>query len=152
MRPHYLQRYRFMTSAPTANLNDIAWMIGPWHGALGEQTVSEDWSKPLGGNMSTMVRLCGPEAVNMIELIAIREEADSLLLHLRQFNPELSIVRDQNMPLDTITESSVKFIAPGEGIEALGYYQEADEQGAEGMRVEVTVTGGVVLSAHLQRP
>ena len=137
-----------MSTTPQATLDDLSWMIGPWRGALGAQTVMEEWSAPLGGNMSTMVRLCGPDAVDMIELIAIREVDNSLLLHLRQFNPELSIVRDQNMPLDAIDPAGVKFIAPGEGIEALGYYKEDDG----GMRVEVTVTGGMVLAANLQRP
>ena len=136
------------TTDKQATLADLAWMVGPWQGGLGTQTVAEDWSIPLGGCMSTMVRLCSAQTVDMIELIAIREVDNSLLLHLRQFTPELTIVRDQNMPLAWITGDGVKFDAPGEGIEGLAYHKQDNG----GMRVEVTVAGGAVLAASLQRP
>lgn len=73
-----------------AKIEDLAWMTGRWAGELGPQTVEESWSEAKLGNMSTMVRLSGPDGVALIELISICEIKDSLCLHLRQFNPVLS--------------------------------------------------------------
>ena len=58
---------------PRATLNDLSWMVGAWEGGLGEQRVREAWSEPVGGVMSTMVRLETADSTAMIELIAIRE-------------------------------------------------------------------------------
>lgn len=93
----------------TATLEDLAWMCGPWQGSLGTQRVKENWSLPEGGTMSTMVRLLEGDTTQMIELIAIREHNDSLILHLRQFSPDLQPVTIQDMHLAELSEQTVAF-------------------------------------------
>ncbi|MEM9620807.1 MAG: DUF6265 family protein [Pseudomonadota bacterium] len=132
-----------------ATLNDLLWMCGAWIGALGPQAITEDWSDPSGGTMSTMVRLSSPSETLMIELISIREEGDSLILHLRQFTPALQPVLQQDMPLHALTQDSVEFIAPaGSGISKLAYRRVSATQ----MHVDVTTADGTVLTAELARP
>ena len=98
--------------------------------------------------MSTMIRLTSAESTDMVELIVIREEADSLVLHLRQFSPALELRLTQDMPLAAITADSVTFKAPdGSAIPFLAYRRIDDEQ----MEVDVTVAGGQVLTAQLER-
>ncbi len=97
---------------PAATLADLEWMCGPWQGSLGEQNVKEDWSQPEGGTMSTMVRLLVGDTTAMIELIAIREHNASLILHLRQFTPDLQLVTNQDMNLAEISQQQVAFICP----------------------------------------
>ena len=74
-------------TATAATLSDLHWMVGSWTGSLGPQTVEEAWSEPAGGTMSTMIRLTSATDTLMVELIVIREEGSSLILHLRQFSP-----------------------------------------------------------------
>ena len=96
-----------------ASLNDLIWMCGPWQGALGPQRVSENWSEPECGTMSTMVRLLEGEATAMVELIVISEQQvqtkPGLTLHLRQFSPELALHQAQTMTLAEIGEKQVAF-------------------------------------------
>ena len=86
-----------------ATLADLHWMVGSWSGSLGPQTVEEAWSTPRGGTMSTMIRLTSETSTNMVELIVIREENDSLILHLRQFSPALELRLAQDMPLKELS-------------------------------------------------
>ena len=137
-----------MDKPVAASLADLTWMVGPWHGALGAQTVEESWSEGQGGVMSTMVRLGSETTVDMIELIAIRQRGNSLTLHLRQFGPDLSLRHSDDMSLALCDEHSVRFVSPGAAIEALAYTQ----LDGDGMLVEVTVAGGAVLAAELRRP
>ena len=137
-----------ITSASAATLADLHWMVGAWTGSLGPQTVEEAWSPPRGGTMATMVRLSGDDNTHMIELIVIREDGDSLTLHLRQFSPALELRLEQDMPLSTLNEKSVEFAGPeGARIKALGYRNV----GPENMEVDVTVTDGTVVTATLTR-
>jgi uncharacterized protein DUF6265 len=135
--------------AQTATLADLHWMVGPWTGSLGPQQVAEDWSAPVGGTMSTMVRLTTAAETIMVELIVIRESDDTLVLHLRQFTPALEMVLSQDMPLTAWTSKRVAFQGPeGAGIKMLAYRKTGDGQ----MEVDVTVSDGTVLTAALRRP
>lgn len=132
----------------SATLADLSWMCGGWTGALGPQNVEEAWSQPSGGTMSTMVRLMTATETLMIELIVIREEAQSLVLHLRQFSPALEVRLAQDMPLTAISASEVSFQGPeGSGIPQLAYRRMNDQT----MEVDVTTGDGTVLTAALQR-
>ncbi len=136
------------TQAAAATLADLHWMVGSWTGSLGPQTVEESWSKPRGGTMSTMIRLTSDDATIMIELISIREEGESLVLHLRQFSPALEERLSQDMPLEVLSEDSVRFKAQeGAAIPALTYRRT----GPEGMEVDVTIADGNVVTATLIR-
>lgn len=135
-------------SANTATLQDLHWMVGAWAGSLGPQHVAEAWSEPHAGSMSTMVRLTTDTDVAMIELIAIREEGETLVLHLRQFSPALETRLSQDMPLAGITPDSVSFSGPADStIKGLAYRRVDDNQ----MAVDVTIADGVVVTASLQR-
>lgn len=129
-----------------AKIEDLAWMTGHWAGEFGTQTVEESWSDAKLGNMSTMVRLSGPDGVALIELISICEIKDSLCLHLRQFSPTLEPVLSQDMPLQTIGDRSVSFATNDDTrIQTLSYRRTSDDN----FVVDVTLNGGMVLTANL---
>ena len=132
----------------TASLGDLEWMVGPWRGALGSQTVAESWSEPFAGSMSTMVRLSSESSIDMIELIEIREINQKLSLHLRQFTSGLEAHYSGDFELAVCDHQGVRFESPGNRIESLSYLK-AD---GGGMRVEVGIVGGVVVGADLNRP
>lgn len=89
-----------------------------------------------------------PTETLMVELIVIREEAQSLVLHLRQFSPSLETRLTQDMPLLTIGTDHASFQGPADSsITKLGY-RAID---ARTMEVDVTIGNGTVLTASLQR-
>ena len=128
-------------------LEDLNWMVGPWRGQLGDQTVEESWSPAFAESMSTMVRLSSEHSLDMIELIEIRQTDATLALHLRQFRPSLELYYSGDFEAEFCDERGVRFIAPGDRIESLSYLQQES-----GMRVEVGIRGGIVVSADLARP
>ena len=143
--------------SPDATLADLAWMCGRWTGALGPQKVEEHWSVACGGTMSTMVRLLGTdpqgdETTIMIELLAIREQANGLILHLRQFSPDLQLVTNQDMPLLSIEPTrgreQVTFAGPADGTIPKLRYAALDPQT---MEVQVTTADHTVVAAKLTR-
>ena len=74
---------------PRAGIRDVAWIAGAWYGeALGGQA-EETWSAPSAGTMMGMYRLVKEERVIFYELLTIVEEAGSLILRLKHFDPEL---------------------------------------------------------------
>jgi len=131
-----------------ATLDDIRWMTGGWTGDLGPQSVEEAWSQPSGGTMATMVRLKTATQTLMIELIVIREDAQSLVLHLRQFSPALEERLAQDMPVTAVGADRVCFQAPTGSKIAQLEYRRIDEQT---MEVDVTTGDGAVLTAALRR-
>lgn len=133
---------------PPARLADLNWMCGAWTGELGPQSVEEAWSQPSGGTMSTMVRLMTATETLMIELLVIREDAQSLVLHLRQFSPALETRLAQDMPLSAIDVGQVSFDGPPDSNIPKLAYRSIDQQT---MEVDVTTGNGAVLTASLQR-
>ena len=156
----------------SGKLNDIKWMCGPWRGELGPQRVQEHWSDPESGTMSTMVRLLSGDTTDMIELICITEQENTLVLHLRQFSPELALRTSQTMRLAEIGDQTVAFVCdhPDEprepdalaSIPRLEYraiHSESDQKNApETMEVHVSVANPaapdqpIVVTAQLHRP
>ncbi len=136
------------SSSPPARLTDLSWMCGAWTGELGPQTVEEAWSQASGGTMSTMVRLMTATETLMIELIVIREDAQSLVLHLRQFSPALEPRLAQDMPLSAIGDGQVSFLGPQDSNITNLAYRSIDKQT---MEIDVTTGAGDVLTASLQR-
>jgi hypothetical protein len=133
--------------AASAVVEDLSWMVGSWKGKLGPMTVEETWGPAKAGTLSTMIRLSQPDAIEMFELIVIREDNDSLILHLRQFSPALELRTNQDMPMHAIADKTVSFRA-GEGaaIKQLTYTRNADDQ----LTVNVTVANGAVVTAELK--
>jgi len=149
-----MSAHSFAESSNTlASIESLSWMVGSWKGSLGPLTVEETWSAPATNSMDTMIRLTGPEGVQMIELIVIREVQDAegkdtLVLHLRQFSPALAIRTSQDMQLQELGGQSVSFITKeSAGITQLAYRRMAEDH----LRVEVTVAKGDVLTADLHR-
>ena len=156
----------------SGKLDDIKWMCGPWQGGLGPQRVQEHWSDPEGGTMSTMVRLLSGDTTDMIELICITEQENTLILHLRQFSPQLTLRTSQTMGLVEIGNDRVAFACdqpdePSEpdalaSIPRLEYRSIGSESGTknapEAMEVHVSVANPaapdhpIVVTAQLQRP
>ena len=132
----------------TKRLAELSWMVGPWRGQLGDQTVEESWSPVFAESMSTMVRLSSEHSLDMIELIEIRQSDGVLALHLRQFRPSLELYYSGDFEAEFCGEQGVRFVAPGDRIESLSYIKQEET----GMRVEVGIMGGIVVSADLGRP
>ena len=131
--------------AVAVEIEELAWMTGSWQGEMGPVTVEEAWSTPEAGVMTTMIKLTGPEGVNMIELIVIRQEQETLMLHLRQFSPALELRLAQDMRLEEISTSAVRFVGGEDAsIKALGYSRTADV-----LKVELTGSDGSVLAVEL---
>ena len=107
-----------------ATVDDLAWMTGSWAGPAGEQTLEENWTRPLDGSIGSIVRMRGEGATSMIELIVIEEEDDSLVLRLQQWNPgfEPRSPGPQTMKLANLGDNSVSFKAiDAGGLAALTY-------------------------------
>ena len=76
-------------AAPKATVQDLAWMTGTWVGPVGDsgQVLEESWAQPVAGSIAALVRMRGQEATSMVELIAIEQEGESLVLHIQQWDP-----------------------------------------------------------------
>ncbi len=141
-----------MNEEPMNCIDQLEWLLGPWRGTFGQQQVREAWRRQDNRSIDTVVHLIGPEGVDMIEMIVIREssqhQATKLVLHLRQFTPQLELVTTQNMVMTQQADNAVVFTAdPGAGISQLGY--RLDDSGQ--LVVNVGVATGEVLTAQLQR-
>ncbi|MFK7916022.1 MAG: DUF6265 family protein [Pseudomonadales bacterium] len=139
-----------MSDSVQATIKDIEWMAGAWRGALGPQTVQEEWRLLPGGILSTMATLSTDTEVNMIELIAIGEENGSLALHLRQHSPTLEVRYTDDLHLQACDAQSVRFRSPNADahIKELEYRLLPDQS----LQVELTMGPDAVLVALLQRP
>ena len=72
-----------LAQGPAAKVADLAWMTGSY----ANDTLEENWATPKAGSIASLVRGVGDGATNMIELIVVEEEGDSLVLRLKQWNP-----------------------------------------------------------------
>jgi hypothetical protein len=116
---------------PAAKVSDLAWMTGHYSGKTGNGTLEENWAAPLGGSIAALVRSTGAGgATNMIELIAIEEVGNSLVLRLKQWDPGMKerTAGFQVMELIEIGEKKVVFKNTGtEGLQQLGYSLNGDQ-------------------------
>lgn len=141
------------TTQQDTSVEALAWISSDWAGSLGDQVVEEFWSTPRLGCIENKVRLSNAEAIVMIELMTIRETTGedgqaTLTLELRQFDAALTLLTNQRMKLDALGETSVAFVAEGEGKLAGLAYSLTDP---DTMRIDVTVPGGQVITATVQR-
>ena len=92
-------------------------MTGSWAGAAGEQVLEENWTRPVGGSIASLVRMTGAGATSMVELIVIEEEHGSLVLRIQQWNPGFAprTPGPQTMMLSALGDNEVSFEASGEG-------------------------------------
>ncbi len=115
-----------LAQGPSAEVTDLAWMTGHYSNG----SLEENWAEPSGGSIASLVRGIGDGATNMIELIVIEEEGDSLTLRLKQWNPGMEPRAEgfQVMELSEIGDHKVVFTNTGEvGMRQLGYSLNGDQ-------------------------
>jgi hypothetical protein len=77
-------------SPPPATTADMAWLVGHWRGdGLGGRS-EEIWSPAERGVMMGMYRHTKDGNAVFYEFLTLREEAGSLVLRLKHFNPDLT--------------------------------------------------------------
>ena len=126
------------TAQTEGAITDLAWMTGGWEGPIGPgQTLEENWIKPTGGSIASLVRVTGNGKTPMVELIVIEEENNSLVLRIQQWDPGFKprSAEPQTMTLTDIGENRVSFLAASEGsMKTLGY--SSPEAGAFNIDIE----------------
>ena len=111
-------------------VEDLAWMTGTWSGP----SLEENWAVPKNGSMVARVRGFSPDGTtNMIELISIEEENDSLVLRLKQWDPGMKPRYEgfQVMKLVESKDRMIRFENTGEGngsLAKLAYSRPADDK------------------------
>jgi hypothetical protein len=139
-----------IAAGPPAKITDLAWMTGTWSAPLGPNTLEENWTTPINGNIASMVRMSGPNGVSMWEVITIEEKNGSLLMSIQQWNAgfEPRSPAAQKMELVEIGDKRVKFKAVSEGaMTTLGYSLGADGS----FNIEAGQPGGSARTLSLKR-
>ncbi len=114
-----------LAQGPSATVADLAWMTGHYS----NDSLEENWAEPKGGSIASLVRGTGNGATNMIELIVVEEDGDSLTLRLKQWDPGMAPRAEgfQVMELIEIGNQKVVFKNVGEvGLQQLGYSLSGD--------------------------
>ena len=120
----------FAADRRAAKVSDLAWMSGHYEGSTGNGTLEENWAKPVGGSIASLVRSTDGEKTTMIELIVVEEEEGSLVLRLQQWNPGFAPRTEgpQVMKLIEISDNKVVFEdVSGGGLKKLGYSREGNQ-------------------------
>ena len=80
-------------------IDDLAWLVGSWHGEGLGGRVEEHWTNASGGTMLGAFRLVREEEVHVIEYVMITEEEDRIALRFKHFRPDYTTWED-NRPLE----------------------------------------------------
>jgi hypothetical protein len=135
-----------------AGVDDLAWMTGTWVGPMGpDQELEENWTAPRAGSIASLVRARNEDGTSMIELIVVEEQADTLVLHLQQWDPGYSPRPGgpQKFTLASLDERRVRFEASGDGgLRSLTYSRPADDT----FTVTVETAEGQTFDLILKRP
>ena len=75
---------------PAATLEDVAWLVGAWRGEGFGSTFEEVWNPPSAGSMVGMFKLLDGDAVAFYELLLLVEEAGSITMKVRHFDPDFT--------------------------------------------------------------
>lgn len=75
---------------PAATIQDVAWLAGHWRGEGLGGTIDEVWSPPLGTTMICAFKLSKADTVSFYELAALVEEANSVSMWVKHFNPDFT--------------------------------------------------------------
>lgn len=116
-------------AGPDATIDDLGWMTGSWAGALGPNTLEENWLTPKDGAIAAMVRMSGNGTTSMYEVIVIEEKDGSLEMSIQQWGPGFTPRSEaaQKMELTEIGDKMVKFTAITEGsMSVLEYRRPTD--------------------------
>ena len=80
-------------SAPAkATIDQLSWVAGAWTGTLGERTIEQHWSAPVGGSIIAMYRSIQNNKATLYELLAMEQEGDGVSLRIKHFAPGAGLV------------------------------------------------------------
>ena len=111
---------------PSAKVSDLAWMTGHYKGDTGAGSIEENWAEPEGGSIASLVRSTAGGTTNMIELIVIEEDEDSLTLRLKQWDPGME-PRTEGFQVMELIEIGDKKVVFKVGLQQLGYSLNGDQ-------------------------
>ena len=75
-----------------ATVDQLSWVTGAWTGTLGDRTVEQHWSAPLGGSIIAMYRSIQANKATLYELLAIEQEGEGVVLRIKHFAPGPGLV------------------------------------------------------------
>jgi len=75
-----------------ATVEQLAFVTGAWTGTLGDRTVEQHWSAPLGGSIIAMYRSIQANRATLYELLAIEQEGEGVVLRIKHFAPGPGLV------------------------------------------------------------
>ena len=110
-------------TAPTATLDDAAWLIGAWKGTAFGQEFEQVWSAPSAGSMIGTFKLMEEDEVSFYELLMLSVDDGTLSLKVKHFNPDFSAWEDK---ADFINFRLVKFDDDELHFSGLSFYRRDD--------------------------
>lgn len=75
-----------------ATVDQLAWVAGAWTGTLGERTIEQHWSTPLGGSIIAMYRSVLKGRATLYELLAMEQDGAGVVLRIKHFAPGPGLV------------------------------------------------------------
>ena len=75
-----------------ATVEQLAWVSGAYTGMLGDRTIEQHWSAPLGGSIIAMYRSIQANKATLYELLAIEQEGANGVLRIKHFAPGPGLV------------------------------------------------------------
>ena len=75
-----------------ATVQQLEWLAGAWSGTLGDRTIEQHWSAPVGNSIVAMYRSIRNNQVTLYELLAIEQEGDAVVLRIKHFAPGPGLV------------------------------------------------------------
>jgi hypothetical protein len=94
-------------AAVKATVEQLAWVAGAWTGKLGQRTVEQHWSAPLGGSIIAMYRSIQAAKATLYELLAIEQEGENVVLRIKHFAPGPGLV-SQEAKDESVNQTLVK--------------------------------------------
>ncbi len=122
-----------VSSQPKATLNDAKWLCGYWVGTGFGGDIEEIWSLPSAGTLMGSFRLMEDDEVIFYEIETIEAVADSLVLKVKHFNPDLTGWEEA----DEVVTFPLTEIAPGRLVFGGVSYDQVD---AENLTVSVIIS------------
>ena len=92
------------------NIEALSWMTGSWEGPTGTHTLEENWTRADNGAIVGVMRFLADGRMQVVELILIEEEDDTLMLRGNQWFPgykpkleQLDVMKLTSMGNQTVT-------------------------------------------------
>lgn len=116
-------------------LDDLAWLVGSWHGeGLGGQ-IEEHWTRASGGTMMGTFRLVSEGQLRVIEYVMITQEEDRIAYRFKHFNADYTTWEgEQPLDFDLISVSAR---------EAVFHSRVADQNSPRRITYRLTEEGGL---------